>query len=89
MCLNFHVQGAGVPIIILHGFLDSSDNWRAMSTRFAAHFKVDCLDLRNHGASPHNRAMSYPAMADDLREFFASEKIDHAHLIGHSMSGSN
>ena len=60
-----------------------------MSTRFAAHFKVDCLDLRNHGASPHNRAMSYPAMADDLREFFASEKIDHAHLIGHSMSGSN
>jgi esterase len=89
MRLNFHVQGAGVPIIILHGFLGSSDNWRAMSKRFAAHFKVYCLDLRNHGASPHNRAMSYPAMADDLREFFASEKIDHAHLIGHSMGGSN
>jgi len=89
MRLNFHVQGAGVPIIILHGFLGSSDNWRAMSNRFAAHFKVYCRNLGNHGASPHSRAMSYPAMADDLREFFASEKIHHAHLIGRSMSGSN
>lgn len=87
MRLNFHVQGDGVPLIILHGFLGSSDNWRAMSKRFATHFKVYCLDLRNHGASPHHPAMSYPAMAEDLREFFASEKIDHAHLIGHSMGG--
>lgn len=87
MRLNFHVQGDGVPLIILHGFLGSSDNWRAISNRFAAHFKVFRLDLRNHGASPHSPAMNYAAMADDLREFFASQKIDQAHLIGHSMGG--
>ena len=87
MRLNFLVQGDGVPLIILHGFLGSSDNWRAMSKRLSAHFKVYCLDLRNHGASPHSQAMSYPTMAEDLREFFAREKIDHGHLIGHSMGG--
>ena len=76
MRLNFHVQGDGVPLIVPHGFLGSSDNWRAMSKRFAADYKVDSLDLRNHGASPHSPVMSYAAMADDLREFFASEKID-------------
>jgi len=89
MRLNFHVQGDGVPVIILHGFLGSSDNLRAMSKRLAAHFQVYALDLRNHGASPRHRAMSYPAMADDLREFLASEKIDCAHLIGHSTRASD
>jgi len=38
MRLNFHVQGDGIPLIISHGFLGSSDNSRAMSQRLAAHF---------------------------------------------------
>lgn len=87
MRLNFQVQGDGVPIIILHGFLGASGNWRVMSKRFAAHFKVYSLDLRNHGASPHSPVMHYAAMADDVREIFASENIDRAHLLGHSMGG--
>lgn len=87
MLLNFHVQGEGFPLIILHGLLGAADNWRAMSKRLAAHCQVYTLDLRNHGASPHSPVMSYVAMADDLREFFAGEKIDHAHLLGHSMGG--
>ena len=87
MRLNSHVQGDGFPLIILHGLLGSSDNWRAMSKRFAVHFKVYCLDLRNHGASPHSPFMNYAAMADDLGEFFAREHIDCAHLLGHSMGG--
>ena len=87
MQLNFHVEGDGVPLIILHGFLGSSDNWRAMSKRFAALFKVYCLDLRNHGGSAHSQTMNFSAMAGDLREFFATEDIDQAHLIGHSLGG--
>ena len=87
MRLNFHVQGNGVPLITLHGFLGASDNWRAMSKRLAAHFKVYSLDLRNHGASPHSPVTHYAAMAKDVREFFASENIDRAHLLGHSMGG--
>ena len=31
--------------------------------------------------------MDYAAMANDVREFFASENIDRAHLLGHSMGG--
>jgi pimeloyl-ACP methyl ester carboxylesterase len=85
--MNYHTQGDGVSLIMLHGLLGSSDNWRVMSKRFAAHYKVYCLDLRNHGASPHDPAMSYANMAADLSEFLASEKLDHAHLIGHSMGG--
>lgn len=87
MLVHFHVQGEGFPLIVLHGLLGASDNWRAMSKRLAAHWRVYALDLRNHGASPHNSVMNYAAMADDLSEFLASEKIDRAHLLGHSMGG--
>jgi pimeloyl-ACP methyl ester carboxylesterase len=87
MRINFDAQGEGVPLIILHGFLGSMDNWRAMSRRLAAHFRVYCLDLRNHGASPHSPIMDYAAMADDVHEFFINQNIDRANLLGHSMGG--
>jgi len=35
MRLIFYVQGEGLPLIVIHGLLGSSDNWRAMSIRFA------------------------------------------------------
>jgi esterase len=87
MRLNFQVQGHGRPLVILHGFLGSSDNWRSMSKRLSSHFTVYCLDLRNHGQSPHSDAMDYPSMAADLREFGEARSLAQAFLLGHSMGG--
>lgn len=87
MRLNFHIQGDGPPLIILHGFLGSLDNWRTMSKRFAAHYRVFAVDLRNHGGSPHSEFMNYSIMAQDLEEFVDSHEIDAANVMGHSMGG--
>ena len=87
MRLNYQVQGYGRPLVILHGFLGSSDNWRSMSKRLSSHFTVYCLDLRNHGQSPHSDAMDYPIMAADLREFVETQSLAQAFLLGHSMGG--
>ena len=87
MRLNFQVQGHGRPLVILHGFLGSSDNWRSMSRRLSSHFTVYCLDLRNHGQSPHSDAMDYPIMAADLREFVEARSLAQVFLLGHSMGG--
>ncbi len=87
MRLYFQVRGEGLPLIILHGFLGSLDNWQAMSKRLAALFKVYSLDLRNHGRSPHGEAMSYPVMAQDVREFIAEQELAPTILLGHSMGG--
>jgi len=87
MRLNYQVQGHGRPLVILHGFLGSSDNWRSMSKRLSSHFTVYCLDLRNHGQSPHSDAMDYPIMAADLREFVEAQSLHQAFLLGHSMGG--
>jgi pimeloyl-ACP methyl ester carboxylesterase len=80
--------GTGSPIVILHGLLGSSRNWQSAGVALAASgYRVIGLDLRNHGISPWDDDCSYTAMAEDVRAFLQSEKLDSVHLVGHSMGG--
>ena len=80
--------GTGSPIVILHGLLGSSRNWQSAGVALAASgHRVIGLDLRNHGSSPWDDDCSYSSMAEDVRAFLQSEKLDSVHLIGHSMGG--
>ncbi len=74
-------------MVILHGVLGSSANWKSLANRFGKHRTVYTLDLRNHGQSPWSDKMHYADMADDVAEFI--DPLDHASLvlIGHSMGG--
>ena len=85
--LYFRALGKGQPLIILHGLLGTSDNWITLGKRYAEHFKVYILDLRNHGQSFHDDEFNYPVMAQDLLDFMNSHDIDQANIIGHSMGG--
>jgi esterase len=87
MQLHFQAHGEGIPLILIHGFLGSSDNWRSMSSRLAADYRVYAVDLRNHGRSPHSRVMNYPIMAQDLREFIDDHRLASPFVLGHSMGG--
>jgi esterase len=80
-------QGSGVPLVILHGLLGSSRNWATMAARFAGSYHVFAVDLRNHGLSPHDPVHTYPAMAEDVRNFLEQQGIARCHLLGHSMGG--
>ena len=64
MRLNFHIQGDGPPLIILHGFLGSLDNWRTMSKRFAAHYRVFAVDLRNQAGGVAGRKVEVLVRGD-------------------------
>lgn len=85
--LYFTVQGEGKPLIIIHGLFGSADNWRTLAKKFAENYQVFCIDLRNHGRSPHVDGMSYNEMAADLLSFMDQQAISKAHIIGHSMGG--
>lgn len=80
-------KGNGAPLIILHGFLASRRNWRLIGEKLAAHYHVYVPDMRNHGASPHQPRMDYPAMAADVLAFMERQKLSNAHVLGHSMGG--
>ena len=79
--------GQGQPLIICHGFLGSSSNWRSVARMLATQFHVYCVDLRNHGMSFHHSDCSYVAMAQDILEFIHYHRLENPILIGHSMGG--
>jgi len=85
--LHFKQLGHGEPLVLLHGLFGSGDNWFGVAPRLAEKFHVFAPDLRNHGYSPHHAEMGYPLMAADVEKFFLSQKIESAHVVGHSMGG--
>ncbi len=89
MRLYFNQNGSHdlPPLILLHGLLGSSDNWRSFGKIFGEHFNVFSLDARNHGRSPHSDRFHYQAMSDDIVEFIIENKLECVSLLGHSMGG--
>lgn len=87
MQLHFKQLGQGRPLVALHGLFGSLDNWLGVAPKLAETFTVYLLDLRNHGLSPHDAEMNYSVMAADVAEFFDRQKLDYAHVLGHSMGG--
>lgn len=85
--LNFKMYGSGDPIIILHGFLGSLDNWQTFAKKLAADHLVITIDHRNHGKSFHSDDFSYDHMVEDLKTLMEEEWIHEAVVIGHSMGG--
>jgi pimeloyl-ACP methyl ester carboxylesterase len=87
MKLNLQQYGSGEPLVILHGLFGSLTNWNSISKMLASQYRVIAVDLRNHGSSPHSTSMSYPEMAEDLRELFEDQGLVSAFVLGHSMGG--
>ncbi len=87
MTLQHLSYGQGNPLLILHGFLGSSDNWGTQAKLLAEHFHVFVPDARNHGRSPHAGEFDYAVMAEDIREFMKQHDLPATSLIGHSMGG--
>jgi pimeloyl-ACP methyl ester carboxylesterase len=82
------IEGEGKPLVIIHGFLGMSDNWKTLGTQFAERgFEVHLLDLRNHGRSFHDEAFNYEVMATDVLDYSYEKNISSAAFLGHSMGG--
>lgn len=85
--LNYKRFGQGQPLIILHGFLGSLDNWLTLGKRFAESYEVFIVDQRNHGKSFHSDEFGYEDMVDDLEVLIDELQLENPILLGHSMGG--
>lgn len=86
--LHSKVLGEGKPLLILHGFLGMSDNWKTLGNQFAENgYQVHLVDQRNHGKSFHSTDFDYELMSEDVLFYMDSHKIDNGDFIGHSMGG--
>jgi pimeloyl-ACP methyl ester carboxylesterase len=49
--LYFEVHGTGDPLLLLHGFSGSSQDWMALTAEWRTSFQLIMPDLRGHGRS--------------------------------------
>lgn len=86
--LYSRIEGEGKPLLIIHGFLGMSDNWKSFAAQYVAEgYQVHILDLRNHGKSFHSDDFSYEIMANDVLEYCQQHNLSNISIIGHSMGG--
>lgn len=88
MVLHSNILGEGRPLVILHGFLGMSDNWKTMGHKISDHgFQVHLVDQRNHGHSFHSSEFNYEFLVEDLKTYLEAKNLKDVILLGHSMGG--
>ena len=87
MILHATEMGSGEPLVLLHGLFGAGRNFGALQRALAPRARVIAIDLRNHGASPHDAAMDYAVMAADVLETLQARSALPAMILGHSMGG--
>jgi len=86
--MYYEEYGVGKPLVLLHGFGGSAQNWHHFVTELSERHRLIVVDLRGHGHStnPENRFTHREAGSD---VFLLLEKlgVDHFSAMGMSSGG--
>lgn len=72
-------------LVLIHGLFGSLSNLGMLARVLQQNYHVIQIDLRNHGKSPHDEAMNYTVMAQDVVDTLNRLGIEVFAVIGHSM----
>jgi pimeloyl-ACP methyl ester carboxylesterase len=88
--IHYDILGEGKPVVLLHGFISTSESWKRAPVRQAlvdAGFKVVMLDLRGNGLSdkPHT-AEAYRDNAElkDVMDLMKHLGLKNYDVVGYS-----
>jgi len=80
--------GSGTPLVLVHGFLGSSDMWAPQINFFKDNFRVIAPALPGFGnSSAINSCNSIECMAKAILNLLEKKEIKNFNLLGHSMGG--
>ena len=80
--------GNGIPLVLVHGFLGSSDMWGPQINFFKDTFRVIAPALPGFGNSNTiNSCNSIECMAKAILNLLEKKRIKKFNLLGHSMGG--
>ncbi|MGQ9621614.1 MAG: alpha/beta fold hydrolase [Bacteroidales bacterium] len=81
-------QGNGTPIMLIHGYLETSEIWESFAAKLAGTYRVLAIDLPGHGQSDiYNSTHSMEFMASVAEGLMNNTGVDRAFVVGHSMGG--
>jgi haloacetate dehalogenase len=87
--IHYKIGGTGEPLLLLHGYPETSAMWANVAPRLAQQFTVVCSDLRGYGDSekppsaPDHSTYSFREMARDQVELMGSLGYSTFHVVGH------
>lgn len=86
--MHFKDYGKGTAIIFIHPPVLTSSNFQ-YQMKLSANFRTVFFDIRGHGQSePSREEITYPLIAQDIRQFMDQLKIEKAFMCGYSAGGS-
>jgi pimeloyl-ACP methyl ester carboxylesterase len=84
--LHYLIAGTGDPIVLLHGFAETSHMWRPLIARLSDRHTVIAPDLRGFGeSSAPADGYAKTAMAQDIHALLQSLHYDRIRLVGHDI----
>ena len=88
--LNYEIVGQGKPVVFLHGYIGSSQDWASQVPVLSPRYKVVVLDQRGRGRSAvpsREEEYSVRIFADDVFALLRMLNIKKCCLVGHSLGG--
>jgi pimeloyl-ACP methyl ester carboxylesterase len=84
--LHYRVAGSGDPIILVHGYAETSHMWLPLIKELQKNHLVIAPDLRGFGDSSMPEAgYTKAVMAQDIHALATSLKLGHIRIVGHDI----
>ncbi len=84
--LHYLVAGKGDPVVLLHGYAETSHMWLPLIAKLADKHTVIAPDLRGFGqSSAPPDGYTKAAMAQDIHALVRKLGYDHIRLVGHDI----
>ncbi len=84
--LFYRSAGSGEPVVLLHGFPETSNAWRKVIPALAQHYQVIAPDLRGCGESDRPDAgYDKRTVAEDIHQLVAKLGLQAINLVSHDV----
>lgn len=90
MQVHYRDEGAGFPIVLLHGTASSLQTWDAWNQELIKDYRVIRMDLPAFGITGPNKNADYSIKnyTAFLHEFLVKIQIEKCYLVGNSLGGN-
>ena len=86
--LSYRVIGAGEPLVLLHGFYGTGEDWADVAPELSASYRLIVPDLRGHGSSTNpTHRFTHRDAARDVFALLDHLGIDRFKAMGFSSGG--